>query len=202
MFSGELGFGPHWPPYGDGLGLPLYDDGLQLLVVEGMTGSSVGELSNEHAAYRCHALETGCRIHHVSGNGSLARGRRVPHRYHRLAGVHRLSHCELQTRVGSVQLVNGLDDAQGGSDSPLGVIAVCDRHTEHGDHSIADELLDLPTEVLDLAANAGVIWTEGGPDILRISAIRTIGEPDEIAEEDGDEPPLFRKRLSDERHAA
>jgi hypothetical protein len=116
--------------------------------------------------------------------------------------VHGLSHGELQTRVGSVQLVDGLDDAQGGADRSLGVIAMCDRHAEHGHHSIADELLDLPTEVLDLSANAGVIWTEGGPDILRISAIRTIGEPDEIAEEDSDEPPLFGKCLSDERYAA
>ena len=165
-----------------GSAFPLHYDGLQLLVVEGMTGGSVGELSHEHAAYRCHALETGGRIHHVSGDGPLARGRREPHRYNRLSGVHRLSHCELETGTGSVQLVDGLDDAQGGADRSLGVVAMCHRHAEHTYDGVADELLDLPAEVLDLAADAGVIWTEGGPDILRISAIRTIGEPDEIAE--------------------
>ena len=48
---------------------------------------------------------------------------------------------QLEPRLGRVQLLDRLDDAEGGPHRPLGVVLVSDGSAERGHHGIPDELL-------------------------------------------------------------
>ena len=70
----------------------------------------------------------------------------------------------------------------------LGVVLVGHRGAEEGDDGVADDLVDLPAErvdVFDQALEAGV---DQLLDLLGIRSLREGGEADEVGEEDGRDP--------------
>ena len=71
-----------------------------------------------------------------------------------------------------------------------------DRRAEDGHHGVADELLDRPTEALELGAHAGVVGLEQPSHVLGIHFLGTGGEPDEVAEEARDDLALLACRRS------
>ena len=127
----------------------------------------------------------------VAGDDAFAfRGPRAE-RDHRLAGVHRAAHCELEVRVLVVELVDRVEDPQCRVHRALRIVLVRDRRTEHRHDRVADELLDRPAEPLDLLLHARVVRTQARADILGIGLLGRRGEADEVDEEDGDDLALF-----------
>ena len=74
---------------------------------------------------------------------------------------------------------------------PLRVVAVRDRGPEQGHHRVADVLLDVPAEALELRAHPAEVGRLDAPQILGIEAGRDAGEVDEVDEQDGDDPALL-----------
>ena len=66
-----------------------------------------------------------------------------------------------------------------------------DRRAEQRHDCVADELLDSAAEALQLGADVSVVAAQHGRHILGIRRFRTRGEPDQVAEEDGDDLALF-----------
>ena len=116
---------------------------------------------------------------------------RAPERDHRLAGVDPDPHLQRERRVGLVQLLDRLQDAQPRPDRALSVVLVRHRRAEHRHHRIADELLHRPAVPLDLLPQPGVVRTEPRPHVLGIRAIRRGGEADQVAEQHGHDLALL-----------
>jgi hypothetical protein len=81
-------------------------------------------------------------------------------RHKRLACADRHLHGELRLGVGLVQLLDRLQDAQARPYRPLRVVLAGERSSEHGDHGVADELLDGAAETLEFRAEARVVGGE------------------------------------------
>ena len=84
-------------------------------------------------------------------------------------------------------------DCEGGANGPLGIVAVRHRGAEHAHHGVADELLDPAAMTLELAADSLVVRHEKRSHVLGVELLGARGEPHEIDEEDGYEPPLFAR---------
>ncbi len=82
----------------------------------------------------------------------------------------------------SIQLIESREDAQAGPHRALGVVAVRNGRTEDRHHSVADELLDHSTVMLNLSLGLGVIEVKSVAHVFRISPIRACGEVDQIDE--------------------
>ena len=63
--------------------------------------------------------------------------------------------------------------------------------SEDGHDGISDELLDRAAEALDVCLDALVVRPEGRADVLRVGAVGTIREADEIDEEHRDDLPFL-----------
>jgi hypothetical protein len=104
----------------------------------------------------------------------------------RLARADPDAHGELEGSVGSVQVLDGLQDAQGRTHRPLRVVFMGDGCTEHGHDGITNELLHCPAQAFDLAPQVGVVGTKPSDHVLRVGSIRAGGEANQIAEQHGD----------------
>ena len=69
-----------------------------------------------------------------------------------------------------------------------------ERRAEDAHHRVADELLDDASERLDLAAHAVVVGRQDCTNVLGIEPFGSGREPDEVDEDDGDDPPLVPGR--------
>ena len=77
----------------------------------------------------------------------------------------------------------------------LGVVLLRDGSAPDGHHRVADELLD-GAAVQAHEALAGLeVARQQLARVLRVALLRERGEPDEVGEEDRDEPPLDGVRL-------
>src|SRR5207248_5445706 len=93
--------------------------------------------------------------------------------------------------------------SQCGANRALRVVLVRGRCTEDGHHRVADELLDRPTEPLDLVLHPRVVRTQNRAHVFRISTVGAVREADEVDEEHRyDLPLLGGLRLLDEWCAA
>ena len=93
-----------------------------------------------------------------------------------------------------VQLFDTLEHPEAGPDGPLGIVTVSDRSAEHGHDRVPDEFLDRPAVLLDLLLGSAVIELERVSHILRVCAIRSRGESNQVDEEHRDELSLFACR--------
>ena len=101
------------------------------------------------------------------------------------------------------QLLHRLEDSQCRAHRTLGVVLVCDGRAEDGHDGVADELLDGSAEALDVGLHALVVRPQCRADVLRVGAVGTIGEADQVDEEDGHDLALLARRgLGNERVAA
>ena len=106
---------------------------------------------------------------------------------------------KVELRAALVQLSNRLEDPQPRPHRALRVVLVRHRRTEHRHHRVADELLDGPAVALEFASDSLVVGADAGANILRVGLLRGLGETDEIAEENGDDLPLFAGHRIDGR---
>jgi hypothetical protein len=90
------------------------------------------------SAHWGNSLEPGSGIYHVASDHALPRLRPGAQRDHRLAGADADPHGQPESSVGSVQVLDRLQDAQGRPHRPLGVVFVRNGCTEHGHDGITE----------------------------------------------------------------
>src|SRR5919108_5704648 len=185
---GWAGQRPHRQPRGHGFFLALRLDPLAALVQDRVARRAIRLLADEQPAFGRGGLETRRRVDDVP------RGERVTaagvERDDGLAGVHCGPGSEVE-RVVTIQVADCLQDAKTRADGALGVVAVRGRRAEHGEHGVADELLEDTAILLDSALGLGVIQLERLADVFGIGTVRAGGEADEVHEQDGDELPFL-----------
>ena len=93
--------------------------------------------------------------------------------------------------VGLVQLGDRLQDGERSPHRPLGVVLVRHGRSEDGHDRVADELLHRASVGLDLLSQAGVVGAQACSHVLGVSLLGGSGEPDQVAEEDGDDLSLL-----------
>ena len=120
------------------------------------------------------------------GQQPLPRARGDPEANQRLAGVD--PDAESQRRpADGLEALGVLDDAQARAHGPLGVVLVGGGNPEDADHGVADELLHHPAVGLDLGPGHRGVGREHLVDVLGVGGLRGRGEPDQVAEQRGDD---------------
>ena len=72
----------------------------------------------------------------------------------------------------------------------LGIVLVRSGRTEHGHDRVPDELLDEAVVALDRSRQLPEQIGLKGADLLRIQGLGERGEPRQVREQDGDQPPV------------
>ncbi len=162
----------------------------ELLVVEDAFRRLIRRLPDSDAVDRGRGLDPGSSVDDISCRHPFATlGVRIE-RDNGLAGVHSDTHREGEPRIRLVQLLDRLEHRQARPDGPLRVVLVCDGSAEHRHDGIADELLDRAAISLYALARARVVRGEARLNLLRVGRLGRRREPDEVAEEHGDDLPL------------
>ena len=104
-------------------------------------------------------------------------------------GVEPYEHLTRRDSDAELELVldRELADGESGADGSLGIVLVGDGSAEQRHDRVADELLDRASVALQLGAKASVVRAEERLHVLRVHRLRLRREPDEVAEEDGDD---------------
>ena len=142
----------------------------------------LGRLANEDGPRLGGRLEAGRRVDEVAGDQSLVRRADRDRRFtgqDPCPGLDRGSEC-----------LDRIDELEAGSNGPLGVVLVGGRRAPHGHDGIADELLDRPSVPADDIGRDLEVVRQGLTDVLGVPLFRERGEPDQVGEQDRDEPAL------------
>ena len=157
------------------------------LVGDGPRGGRVGRGSDEDLARLGGGLQTGRGVHDVAHRGDGASGPHGPHQH--LARVDADAQTQRVPQIGRLG-PHHLVEAQRGPDGPLGVVLVGDGRPEQGDDGVAHDLVDPAAERRDLRGQPFEAPVDQVLDPLRVELLRQGGEPDQVGEEDGDDPTL------------
>ena len=169
------------------LGLALRLDRLERrLVLDQRSSAAIRLLADEHRSDRSRGLKPCRGVHDVARDHRLALADACLEHDDRLAGVHRDSHLE-------PVLSRPVPYGERRPNGPLVVVAERSRRAEDAHHRVADELLDPAAEALELGANALVVRRQDRADVLGIELLGACGEPDEVDEDDRDDPPLLSR---------
>ncbi len=201
----EAGASRPRPPKRQRLRLPLHRHRLKRLVLEHAARRPVGLLPDRHPVHRRRTLDSSGRIDDVTGDHPFALLRAGGQRHHRLARVDPHPHLQVEIGIGLVQLLDRLQNPQPSPHRPLGVVLMRHRSPAHGHHRITDELFHRAAVALDLLPQPGMVGPDARAHVLRVLLFRSSGEPDQVAEEDGDHLPLLqygRRRRLDQRRCA
>ncbi len=101
-----------------------------------------------------------------------------------------------------VRVFDVIQDLERRPDGTLRIVLMSHRRAEDTQDGVADELVDRSAEVLDHALEQRVIHAEHRLHVFGIGVVRALGEPDQIAEQHGDELPLFAAGPGLERRTA
>src|SRR5439155_20502027 len=83
------------------------------------------------------------------------------------------------------------------------IVPVSGRRAEDRHHGVADKLLHDPAEGLQLVAHRPVVRRQDRAHVLRVELFRARREPNEVDEDDADDPALLaRRRFLAERSPA
>ena len=186
--------GSERPSNRDGRALPLGVDRLEFVPLEDPLRRSIRVLADRDAVDGRRGLDASGGVDDVAGHDSLALLGAGVQRDERLARVDADPHLERERRIGGVELVERLENRQPGPNGALGVVLVRNGSAEDGHDRVSDELLDDAAIRLDAVAKKVVVGPQPGADVLGIRALRSRREPDEVAEEHGDDLPLLPHR--------
>ena len=121
-------------------------------------------------------------VDEVAGDHALALG---ADRHRRFAREHSCANVEVGTEA-----LDGGDELERRADAPFGVVLLGNGRSPQRHHGVADELLHSAAVALDHAPCCVEVVREDFADLLGIAALRVRREPDEVGEEDRDEPSL------------
>src|SRR5438034_7356265 len=177
-------------------GLALKDlvaDGLE---PNGAIRRAIGSLVDKQPAGRGGGLQAGCGVDKVARDHPLAGGPDDDGGVPRADGSTEREWRLLQLRP---QCGNGLGQLETGSDRSFGIVFMCGRRAPHGNDRIADELVNRAA-VADYDLSGGLeVPRQKIANILRIAAIREVGETNQVREEHGNQAALSggwdRRRL-------
>jgi hypothetical protein len=181
----EAGAGGERAKEGKRLRLSLHLHRLELFVLEDALSGAIGLLGAGDPVHRCRPLQAGGGVDDVAGDDPLPLFGAGAQGHDRLPRVDADAYLQRQRRVGVVQLVDRLQDAEAGPDGALCIVLVRHGRAEDGHHRIADELLHGAAVALDLLSQAGVVGADAGAHVLGVCRFGGRGEADEAAEEDG-----------------
>ncbi len=174
------------------LRLSLRHDALVRLVRDRLLGRAHRRLVDDQGSDGRCRLQASSRVDDVAGDDPLPALGPCAERHDGLPRRDRGSDGELEPTL--AQLLDRLEDSQGGADRALGVVLVRHRGAEHGHDGVADELLDRPAEALDVGLHALVVRAERRADVLGVGAVRSAREADEVDEEDRHDLALLAGR--------
>ena len=146
-------------------------------------------LPYQYAVDRCRGLEPGGRVDDVPGGHPFALVWSRSQRDEGLAGVDGDAHLEV-----GLLFDHPVTDRQRSPDGTLGIVLVRDRRAEQGHDGVADELLDRTAVVFELGAKPRIERRQERADILRIEALGSRCEPDQVGEENADDLALLAGR--------
>jgi len=175
-------------PDGDRLRLALGFDRPRVAVLDRTLGGAERRLVDEDAVRRRSGLQACGRVDDVTRRHAFARLGSSTERDERLARGDADTHLEV-TLLGE-----RIPDRERSANRSLGIVLVCDGRAEDGHHRVANELLDRPTEALELRAQARVVGLQQPPYVLGVHALGAAREADEVAEEAGDNLALLALR--------
>jgi hypothetical protein len=138
----------HSTPQLDCFALALQRNGLERLVDDRVSRRPHCQLAGDETADRCNALQAGRRVDDVARHHPLALLGPGKECDECLTGVYRGSDGKLKALL--AKFFDRLEYAQTRPDGALGIVLMCDRGSKDGHDSIADELLDRPSEAVDL----------------------------------------------------
>ena len=142
-------------------------------------------------------LQSGGDVHGVAGEHPVARTGRALEVDEHFAGLDADPHRELWLALScepSVQLGQDREHLQRGTNCPLGVIFVGFRDTEHRQHGVAHELLEVSPVALDLSREPVEGASHYGLHDLGVLLLGEGGRADEVSEERGRVLALHARR--------
>ena len=145
-------------------------------------GGALGRLADEHGPGCRDGLEPRRGVHEIAGDHALVAGAEGDGR---LAGHDPRASVHLRTEG-----PHGVDDLEGRPDGALRVVLAGDRRAPDGHDGVPDELLDGAAVAGDDVAGEIEVRGQQFADRLGVAALGEAREPDEVGEEDGDEPSL------------
>jgi hypothetical protein len=148
----------------------------------------MSDLVHEDAVYGGRRLEPRGSVDHVARRHSLAFRGTSSEGDQRLPGRDADPDFELPFFDECVA------NCEGRTHCSFWVVLVRSRCPEDRHHRVADELLDGPAAALELGPHAAVVRSENPPHVFGVHALDARREPDEIAEEAGDDLALFARR--------
>ena len=167
--------------------LPLRRDRLDPPVVDRALCGAIRCLVDEDRAGLGRRLKSRRGVDDVSRGHSFAGLRPRVERNQRFPGRDPDPHLELAL------LDELIADRERRAYRPLGIVLVRDRGAKDRHDRIADQLLDGAAVPLELGAKPGMVGLEQPAHVLRVHALGTGGEADEVAEEAGDDLALFAR---------
>ena len=149
--------------------------------------------TDRHAHLGGDRLDPRGGVDRVPGEQAFARAWGDPEANEGLPGVDPDAQAE-RCSADRLELLGVLGDPKSRANRALGVVLVGRRHPEDPDDRIPDELLHHAAVGLDLRPSHRGVGREHLVDVFGIGRLRGGGEPDQVAEERGDDLALLGDR--------
>ena len=162
-----------------------------VLVRDRGLGRPLGGIAHDHGPRLGDRLQPGRRVDEIAGDQPLT----VAAGHHRsLTGQDSRARSQARRSDLGAHVDDGLHQVEGRTDRALGVVLLRDRRPPHRHHRVADELLDRAPVALDQAPAGFEVLREQLAHLFGIASLGERREPDQVGEENGDQPPLRRRR--------
>ena len=185
----------HEPAALEPSGLPFRLDRHRLPELEGAARREHGALAGEDLAGRGGLLEPRTDVHGVAADERAAFARTADDHLSRV-------HPDPQRQPVAEQLAEPTLHRKRCMQRALGVVLLRRRRPERGHDRVSHELLDSPTDALDLCRHRFVEAVEQRACPLGILRIRELRRPDQVGEEHGHELALLGGRQQQRRTGA
>ena len=187
MRSADEAHDPQRAPELDRLRLALELVNAGAFVGDGALGGSFRRGADEHGAGLGDRLDSARRVDEIARDHTLSLGAQ---RHRRLAGEHADPGAEIRRAEIRPEHRHRVDELECCADGAVGVVLLRDRCSPDGHHRVADELLDRAAIALDHLPGGLEVPGEELAGVLGVTTLRGRSEPDEVCEQNGDQPSL------------
>ena len=189
--SRPLGMNAHGAPGRHGLGLSLEIERRQSLQLDRVGDGERSRLADRDRLGLARSLQPRGDVHDVTGDRPALRARlAVDGLAARDADAH-AQRARLEPEGGADPL-HRCHERQPRPHSTLGIVVADARRAEDGHRGVADELLQLAAVTRNRLPHRLEVRVLHERDVLGVEPLRQRREPDEVGEENRDDPPLER----------